>query len=93
MPARLVTLDGTYPVVLENLSQGGARITLPAADDFVVGILRWMDHHAFADVVWRDELAVGLQFDRPILAETVEATGLYFWDHVALKRHGELHTC
>ena len=95
MPARLVTLDRTYPVTLENLSQGGAKITLPVADDFVVGVLRWMDYHAFADVAWRDELAVGLQFDKPIAVEMLEATGLYFWDHLAPARPGRpaLHVC
>lgn len=88
MPARLVTLDRTYPVMLENLSEGGAKIVLPVADDFVVGVLRWMDYHGFADVVWREDCAVGLQFDKPISAEMLEATRLYDSQLTARMRQG-----
>ena len=77
MPARLVTLEGSFPVVLENRSEGGAKITLPAAAEFTVCVLRWMDYHGFADVVWREDLAVGLQFDQPISLEMLEATRVY----------------
>jgi hypothetical protein len=77
MPARLIVPESTYPVVLEVLSQGGAGIVLPEPYDFVVCVLRWMDRHAFADVVWREGLSVGLQFDKPIPADAVEATRLY----------------
>jgi len=88
MPARLVTLDRTYPVVLENLSEGGARITLPVADVAVVGVLRWMDFHAFADVVWREGLSVGLQFDTPISLEMLEATQTYHLQLAVQMRQG-----
>ena len=95
MPARLITLDRTYPITLENLSEGGAGITLPKEDDFVVCVLRWMDYHGFADVVWRDGLSVGLQFDKPVPVETLEATRLYFPKLLASARQGEpgLRTC
>ena len=77
MPARLIVPECTYPVVLDVLSQGGAGIVLPEPYEFVVCVLRWMDRHAFADVVWREGLSVGLQFDKLIPAEAVEATRLY----------------
>jgi hypothetical protein len=89
MPARMITPDRTCAVTLDNLSQRGARITLPETCEFVVGVLRWMDQHAFADVVWRDGLAIGLQFDKPIPAEAVEATRLYAEQHAARERQGE----
>jgi hypothetical protein len=77
MPARLIVPESTYRVLIDDLSQGGARITLLEPCEFVVGVLRWMDRHAFADVAWRDGLAVGLQFDKPIPAEVLDATILY----------------
>ena len=77
MPARLIMPDGTVPVVLENLSLGGARVALAEPGNFVVCVLRWMDYHAFADVAWRDELAVGLQFDKPLSLAMLEATRVY----------------
>ena len=89
MSARLITLDRTIPVVLENLSAEGARITLPAADDFVVGVLRWIDYHGFAEVVWREDCAVGLQFDQPISAEMLEVTRRYVAGRSVLAGQGE----
>ena len=83
MPARLIVPESTYPVLLDDLSQSGARITLPEPYAFVVGVLRWMDRHAFADVMWRDGLSVGLQFDKPIPEDVVEATILYATAHSA----------
>ena len=77
MPARLVTLERSYAITLEDLSPGGARITLPAPDAFTVCVLRWMDYHGFDDVAWRDDLAVGLRFDAPISDAMLEATRLY----------------
>ena len=64
VPARLIVPDGTLAVVLDDLSLGGARVTLPAAHPFTVCVLRWLDHHCFAEVRWCEDLAVGLQFDR-----------------------------
>ena len=90
VPARLIVPESTYPVLLDDLSQGGARIALPEPYEFVVCVLRWMDHHAFADVAWRDGLAVGLQFDKPISEELVEATILYATAHCALARPNEV---
>ena len=83
MPARLIVPERTCPVVLENLSAEGAGITLPEPGEFVVCVLRWMDQHAFAEVVWREGFSVGLKFDQPITAETLEATRIYASQHWA----------
>jgi hypothetical protein len=77
MPARLIVPDGTLVVVLDDLSLGGARVTLPEAHAFTVCVLRWMDHHCFAEVRWREGLAVGLQFDRLLDAGTLARTCHY----------------
>jgi hypothetical protein len=90
MPARLITPERSCPIVLENLTVDGAGVTLPEPSEFMVCVLRWMDNHAFADVVWREGFSVGLQFDKPIPAETLEATRLYANQHwgpeLALRR-------
>ena len=77
MQARLITPERTLSVVLDDLSDRGAKITLPVAHDFVVAVLRWMDVHAFADVRWRDDLAIGLEFATPLEASVLERTRLY----------------
>jgi hypothetical protein len=80
MPARLIVPDGTLVVVLDDLSLGGARVTLPEEHPFTVCVLRWMDHHCFAEVRWRHELAVGLQFDKLLDAETLAQSCHYAHD-------------
>lgn len=90
MPARLITLDRTLSVVVEDLSEGGAKITLPVPHDFVVCVLRWMDYHCFADLRWRDGLSAGLQFDKPISAEMLEAARRYAPGLTARVKPGEM---
>jgi hypothetical protein len=77
MPARLITLDKHLDVVLEDLSEMGAKVTLPELHAFPVGVLKWMDHHAFAEVRWMDQRTVGLQFASAISAATIEQTVRY----------------
>jgi len=74
MPARLITLERHLTVVLEDLSENGARIVLPVPHEFTVCVLRWMEHHAFAEVRWRRDQALGLQFASPISAEVLADT-------------------
>ena len=74
MPARLITLERHLNVVLEDLSEGGARIMLPVPHAFTVCVLKWMDCHAFAEVRWMRGREVGLQFPGPISAEVLERT-------------------
>jgi|SRR5690606_38270847 len=74
IPARLITLDRTFSVVLEDLSAVGAKITMPVQHEFLVGVLRWMDCHGFADVRWREGLSIGLEFASPISEAVLEGT-------------------
>lgn len=41
-----------------------------------------MDVHAFADVRWRDGLAIGLEFATPLEASVLDRTRLYAPDLV-----------
>ena len=74
MPARLITLEKHLDVVLEDLSEMGARVTLPELHTFPVCVLRWMEHHAFAEVRWMQGRVVGLRFASAISASTLEQT-------------------
>jgi len=93
MPARLITPDGTCRVVVENLSAGGAKIVLPEPAEFVVCVLRWMDRHAFGDVVWRDGPFVGVEFSAPLSVETLEATCLFAENRTRIARGPGLRSC
>lgn len=77
MPARLITLEKHLDVVLEDLSEAGAKVTLPELHSFPVCVLKWMDHHAFAEVRWVQQGVVGLRFASPIPAMTLEQTLRY----------------
>ena len=77
MPARLITLEKHLDVVLEDLSEAGAKITLPEPHTFPVCVLKWMDHHAFAEVRWMQGRVVGLEFTGTIPAMTLEQTVRY----------------
>ena len=89
MQARLITPDRTFAVVLDDLSARGAKITLPGPHDFVVGGLRWMDFHAFADVRWCQGLSVGLEFATTLDDAVIKQTRRYAPDLVTqLKPNG-----
>jgi hypothetical protein len=82
MPARLITLERHLTVVLEDLSEGGARVALAAPHAFTVCVLKWLDFHAFAEVRSTREGALGLQFASPLPASTIEQTLRYAADLV-----------
>ena len=88
VPARLITLERHLTVVLEDLSEAGAKVTLPVPHAFTVCVLKWMDHHAFAEVRWQRELTLGLQFTSPLSAEVLAETCRLAPDRVTqLKRN------
>jgi hypothetical protein len=93
-PARLIALERHFAVTLEDLSEGGAKVTLPELHAFGVCVLRWMDYHVFAEVRWTRECVVGLQFVSPISAEMLEQTRLGAPDMLTqLKPREPLHLC
>ena len=74
LTARLITLERHLTVRLEDLSEGGARVTLPVPHEFGVCVLKWADFHAFAEVRWMRDLVVGLEFSAPVPPETLAET-------------------
>ena len=78
--ARLITLERHCNVVLEDLSEAGARLTLPAPHAFTVCVVKWLDFHAFAEVRWTRDTAVGLQFPSPLPSSAIEQTVRYARD-------------
>ena len=94
MPARLITLERHLTVVIEDMSEDGARVKLPVRHAFGVCVLKWMDCHAFAEVRWMRDLSVGLQFASPISAETLAETARCAPDLVTqLKRQHDPRYC
>ena len=83
LPARLVTLDGEYRVILLDLSCTGASVRRDGLL-FEAGnaILQWMGHEAFCIARWNQAGQCGLAFDQPIPLEWVLATR----DHDATER-------
>lgn len=77
MPARLITLERHCNVVLEDLSEAGARLTLPAPHMFTVCVVKWLDFHAFAEVRWMRDPEVGLAFPSRLPNVTLEQTVRY----------------
>lgn len=75
LPARLVTLDGEFRVILLDLSRTGASVRRDGlAIEAGNAILQWMGHEAFCIVRWNATGQCGLEFDEPIPLEWVLAT-------------------
>lgn len=66
VPATLTTLDGAKHVILDDLSQTGAQVTVSDASSFSKGFLNWLHFEVFADVAWQDGASCGLRFDEPV---------------------------
>lgn len=75
LPSKLVTLDGDFRVVLNDLSAGGARLSKPglmlAAGD---AVLLWDRFEAFGKLAWCRSGLIGMRFEEPIPTEWVIAT-------------------
>ena len=82
MPARLITLEQSFAVTLEDLSEGGAKVTLPVPHVFTACALHWMDYHAIAEVRWTHGCIAGLQFTSPLFPEMLDETRRYAPDGV-----------
>lgn len=75
LPAKLITLDGEFRVVLCDLSTGGARVGKPG---LVLNgghaILQWGRFEAFCELAWCRSGLIGAQFEEPIPKEWIIAT-------------------
>lgn len=76
LPATLITLNGTLPVTLLDLSFRGARIalgpTVPRAG--ASAVLTWASFEAFCTVTWSAGGSGGLDFDVPLHPQVLLAT-------------------
>ena len=74
IPARLTTFDGTFVVVLNNLSRTGAYLTRPRTDPISQGVLEWLGYEVFGDIIWHRLGHCGMQFEAAIDEEWVNRT-------------------
>ena len=71
--AQLETLDGRQRVRLIDLSQGGAHVILSKPGRLQQAVLTWLRFETFGAVVWREDVHIGLKFDKLLpLAVLVE---------------------
>ena len=72
--AQLETLDGRQRVRLIDLSQGGAHVILSQPGDIRQAVLTWLHFETFGMVAWREDVNIGLKFDKllppAVLVET-----------------------
>lgn len=76
LPARLITLGGTFPVILLNLSFSGARVMIGsgAVSQGGSAVLNWGAFEAFCTVAWAANGHCGLDFDEPLHPQVLLAT-------------------
>jgi hypothetical protein len=75
LPARLITLNGEFRVVLCDLSTGGARVGKPGLVlDGGQAVLLWESFEAFCAVAWCRGGLVGVRFEDPIPNDWVLVT-------------------
>ena len=75
LPAKLITLGGTYHATLLDLSFRGARVAMsgsavPGGD----AVLNWGRFEAFCRVAWHEGDQCGLDFDEPLHGDVLIAT-------------------
>lgn len=75
LAGRLITLDGTVPLTLLDLSRSGARIILGRG--LVRGgdaVLTWDRFEAFCTIAWIGGQQCGLDFDEPLPEDVLHQT-------------------
>ena len=72
--AGFISHGGRQPVLLDDISQAGAHITLSRPETVSKGILQWLGFEVFAEVAWQDGEHCGLQFDKPLSPGTIVQT-------------------
>jgi hypothetical protein len=75
IPAKLITLDGEYRVVLSDLSRTGASVCRPGLSEQAgSAVLQWMNFEAFGVIRWGFPGQCGIEFERSIPEAWVLAT-------------------
>jgi hypothetical protein len=88
VPASFRQLEGKFDCLLEDISQTGAKITLPhAAKQRSSGIITCGPLDAFCTVIWSAQNKCGLRFDELVPLETVLELRSYAETYPARDRH------
>lgn len=67
IPARLITLDGEFRVILNDLSCTGASVGKQAlALRSGNAVLQWLNFETFGVIRWGKDGLCGIEFERPI---------------------------
>lgn len=72
--ASFVGFDGPQAVILQDVSQTGAKLLLQRATPISQGLLRWMNYEMFIEAAWRRGYWCGVAFDEPLPEEHLLAT-------------------
>ena len=72
--ASFIGFDGTQAVILQDISQTGAKLLLRRATPVSQGLLQWMDYEVFAEIAWQRGHWCGVIFDEPVPQEYLLAT-------------------
>lgn len=85
LPARLILMDGAVPCILEDISLTGAKIVLPVARTIgQSGFLQCPPLDVFFDRVWADGARLGVAFEEPVPAETLQELRILHDNHSSL---------
>ena len=75
LPARVITLSGTFSAILADLSMGGARIQMERAlKPGAEAVLQWGPYEAFGEICWVGDGLCGIRFHDFLSPRTVVAT-------------------
>lgn len=76
LAARLITLEGTLPVTLIDLSFRGGKVMLgtPILRRGASAVLSWGSFEAFCTVAWTHGESCGLDFETPLKPQVLIAT-------------------
>ena len=68
-PANFTGYEGKQNVTLLDLSQTGAKLAFNEPPESPAGFISWMGFETFGEVVWREGLYAGFEFDETIPIE------------------------
>ena len=90
LPARCITLSGTYPVVLLDLSPHGGRIEVdeeasrrPDPQPGETVVLQWGGYEKLGRLVWLSQHVGGIAFEELVTPAELKGTALLQEDYIA----------
>lgn len=90
LPARCITLSGTYPVILLDVSQHGSRIEVdgdatrrPEPEPGETVVLQWGRYEKLGKLVWLSHHVGGIEFEELVSASELEGTRIMQEEYIA----------